>query len=344
LAGGPYDDSWVKQYKMEDADWEYQYLTSLHWSITQFTPGSMHVQPQNIPERAFAIAVLVMGMIIFSSIVSSITAATGKLKSMNAVYNTQIWMTRKLCKEHQFEKPLIMRIVRYSDNFIKPKMTKVDIKEIKLLRMLPNSMRMEVMLSMWSKYLMPNPFFAKLNELCSQSLPSICDKCLDEDVLDAGEYLFHPGDQAAAMSFVKSGTLLYKVWRCNPNNPEEGEYQQLIIQESSEVNWWAEAVLWTSWTFQGTMMAKRPANLVSVQAEKFGKVMGEFRVEMPFCRLYAKMFVDGMNTLAGFDTESDEDDQNLSDVLAIPEAIQVLEKARGVSGASLRVSASSSIC
>merc|ERR1719162_1543985 len=91
--------SWVTTYDFMGVDWEYQYLTSLHWSITQFTPGSMHVQPQNILERAFAIAVLVAGMIIFSSIVSSITAATNGLKSMNAEYKSLMYSFRCMCKE-----------------------------------------------------------------------------------------------------------------------------------------------------------------------------------------------------------------------------------------------------
>merc|ERR1719424_530257 len=87
--------------RIVDAPWGYQYLVALHWSITQFTPGSMHVQPQNIIERTFAISVLVAGMIIFSSIVSSITAATNGLKSMNARYKRQMYLFRKLCKDQR---------------------------------------------------------------------------------------------------------------------------------------------------------------------------------------------------------------------------------------------------
>merc|ERR1719217_713075 len=75
---------WVAAYKFDQESWGHAYLTSLHWSITQFTPGSMAVQPQNIIERGIAVLVLIGGMIVFSSIVSNITAATNSLKNINA--------------------------------------------------------------------------------------------------------------------------------------------------------------------------------------------------------------------------------------------------------------------
>merc|ERR1719506_2080729 len=107
--------SWVTEFNFQDMAWEYQYLTSLHWSITQFTPGSMHVQPMNIPERAFAIAVLVAGMIIFSSIVSSITQATNGLKSLSAKYDRAMYDFRRLCKEQRIRKSVLARISKFSE-------------------------------------------------------------------------------------------------------------------------------------------------------------------------------------------------------------------------------------
>eukprot|EP00415_Alexandrium_ostenfeldii_P005161 UN5161 len=62
------DDTWVIYHRFTDADahWSYQYLTAFHWAITQFTPASMHVQPQNRIERAFAILVVIFALVGFS--------------------------------------------------------------------------------------------------------------------------------------------------------------------------------------------------------------------------------------------------------------------------------------
>ena len=51
-------------------------------AITQFTPSSMHVQPQNILERTFAISVVIAGLVGFSYLVGSITGSLTELRKM----------------------------------------------------------------------------------------------------------------------------------------------------------------------------------------------------------------------------------------------------------------------
>merc|ERR1719159_1675251 len=75
-------DTWIKVFNFDQANWAYQYWTSFHWSITQFTPASMHVQPQNLLERCFAVVVVVFALVGFSYIVGSITGSLNQLRSM----------------------------------------------------------------------------------------------------------------------------------------------------------------------------------------------------------------------------------------------------------------------
>merc|ERR1712242_494809 len=67
------DRSWIVEFHVQERSLFFQYLTSLHWALSQFTPGSMKVEPQSARERLFAVLILVVGIIIFASIVSSIT-------------------------------------------------------------------------------------------------------------------------------------------------------------------------------------------------------------------------------------------------------------------------------
>lgn len=39
-----------------------QYLTSVHWAVTQFTPAAMEVNPMNVAERMYAIVVIFSGL------------------------------------------------------------------------------------------------------------------------------------------------------------------------------------------------------------------------------------------------------------------------------------------
>jgi len=318
--------SWVGQYSFEDADWEYQYLTSLHWSITQFTPGSMHVQPQNILERSFAIVVLVAGMIIFSSIVSSITAATNGLKSMNAKYTKQVYIFRKMCKENHIRKDLLGRIMRYSEHFVQPRMNRVEFKTVELMSMLPKTFVMEVTLEVYGKSLTPHPLFAALGQ--RTCLASVCSSCLSEVVLELNETLFSPGDQAHCMYFVSEGRLTHHVLIANPNYPVHlagGKVETEILTESK---WFGEAVLWTPWIWQGNMNSSTPSLLCAVSSKSFRDVLVTQRGMYAILKNYAREFILRMNERSGFLTDTDEDDLNLSDVLQVDECFTLLPPAQ----------------
>ena len=55
---------------------------SLHWSLTQFTPSTQNIAPQNAPERCFAIVVLLAGLMTLSSFVSGVTNAVQTLRKL----------------------------------------------------------------------------------------------------------------------------------------------------------------------------------------------------------------------------------------------------------------------
>merc|ERR1719491_32015 len=65
-------------------EFPYAYATALHWSLTQFTPASMEVVPENTVERVFCVMVLVFAMVTFSSFISSITNAMTQLRNLNS--------------------------------------------------------------------------------------------------------------------------------------------------------------------------------------------------------------------------------------------------------------------
>eukprot|EP00971_Amphidinium_carterae_P319883 6358254-Amphidinium_carterae.1 len=72
--------SWLRA-KVGDTDVTYaevstvfQYTTSMHWSLSQMTPGSMNVGPLNSYERAWNIVALVFGLLFGTSLVSQLSS------------------------------------------------------------------------------------------------------------------------------------------------------------------------------------------------------------------------------------------------------------------------------
>merc|ERR550534_3296038 len=66
------EDTWLAGY--ENDDLALLYLIAFHWIISQFTPASHELHPTNFHERLFAVFVLFLGLVVFSSLLGSVTA------------------------------------------------------------------------------------------------------------------------------------------------------------------------------------------------------------------------------------------------------------------------------
>eukprot|EP00415_Alexandrium_ostenfeldii_P001665 UN1665 len=107
------DDTWLIYHSFVDTTWQYKYLTAFHWGITQFTPASMHVQPQNSVERAYAILVVVFALVGFAYVIGSIPGSLTQLRSMSEETRKQFWILRRYLKQNSVNLPLSSRIERY---------------------------------------------------------------------------------------------------------------------------------------------------------------------------------------------------------------------------------------
>jgi len=303
---------WVVTYNFQNLAWEYCYLTSLHWSLTQFTPGSMDIQPQNTMERLCAVTVLMFGLIVFSSIVSNITAATNSLKNINARYNKQLWVMRRYFREQHISPELMSRVLRYADIVIKPKTRSVSQHEVEMLSMLPQSLYMNVMLEIYDQFLSVHPLFKALLQRNRVIMQLVCCCAVKEIVLAIGDELFTPGQIAHAMYFVVSGQLTY-----SQNHIDNIQ----ILQTGSH---FCEAVIWTPWVHQGTLVADVESELLAVDSGKFREVVGRFHADVWIMQKYGAEFVLRMNEKAGFFTNDPDDDVHLSDLLGVESATDVL--------------------
>lgn len=256
----------------------------------------MHVQPQNPMERLSAIAVLVLGMIIFSSIVSSITAATNQLKGLNAKYDKQRWCIRRFFRERQISVALITRVLRYSDAMVQPKMRNVMIDEVILLRHLPQSMYMDLMLELYDQDIMVHPFFMALNQTSTVVMQNICGM-IEMIALAEGDYLFHWGEAARSMYFVVRGELKYESDGGTPKQRNTGEERHPATKIKRR-GWVCEAVLWTDWVHTGSVQALTDSEVIGLDNEKFQAVLHTHRAHIWLAKKYGQEFIRQMNLLS----------------------------------------------
>merc|ERR1712110_795830 len=81
---GDREGAWVQMHFEDEDGVAYRYATSLHWSVTQFTPASMEVSATNLSERIYSVVTILCAMVVFSTFISSITEAMTHLRKVNS--------------------------------------------------------------------------------------------------------------------------------------------------------------------------------------------------------------------------------------------------------------------
>merc|ERR1719204_2297356 len=94
---------------------DYQYATSLHWSLTQFTPASMDVMARNILERIYSIIVLLFALVGFSSIVGTVTTSMTTIRHIKCDKQKQFWKLRRYLSQRKVSADLQKRVLRFAD-------------------------------------------------------------------------------------------------------------------------------------------------------------------------------------------------------------------------------------
>jgi len=288
--------SWVEAYHFQDQPLNYQYFSALHWSLTQFTPASMNVNPQNMNERLFAVCVLLFAMIVFSSFVSSITAAMNQLRNLSAKNGSQLWLLRKYLRENGVKGDLFVRLVRYASVTADRLQKKVQAKDVKFLAFLSTPLHMELNFEMYRHVIETHPLFQRLFRRCKSLVHKICANSVKNMSLSRGDFVFHLGEHATCMIFVNTGGLLYT----QKDTLKDGWTKQTIRSPA----WCCESVLWVPWVHAGNMKARSECDIILLDSSKFREICLLYPANIPFLRQYGCNFLEKLMETTPSDMDS----------------------------------------
>lgn len=253
---------WVSHdYLLHGDVWELRYLVSLHWSLTQFTPASMSVQPHNLLERAFAVAVLLFALVTFSSFVSAITNLMTHLRSLKSAEAKQFSKLERYLQDNKISLVLSLRVRRYLEHHLSEQKLRTEEKDIELLSFVSEPLMMELHYEVYSSVLSKHPFFLCYSGLNRAAMKRLCHTAIRTIHLSMDDTLFSDGDTAKAMFFVVDGNLEYL----------HRSGQQAVKLLAGE--WIAEMVLWTPWEHHGETRANTESSLVALDSTTFHKVI-----------------------------------------------------------------------
>ncbi|CAK0907668.1 unnamed protein product [Prorocentrum cordatum] len=273
-------------------------LGPANWSITQFTPASMDVQPQNLAERVFTVVVVIFALVGFSYIVGSITGSLGQLRSMHAEESTLFWDLKRYLARNKVPRALSVRIQKYLEHAWQAQREKKSGKNVKLVSLLSEQLRSELKFEMAVPQMRIHPLLDSLINNSKVTVHRLANVAIEHKLLAAGDCLFYPMETANHMYIVVEGKFNYA------RLDSFGGLHKELVDKAED--WIAEAALWAgNWVHRGLCKAIEDSDNLTIDSNKFAEQVKLNPQAHEFVSSYARIFLEWLNS---------ENPNNLSDI------------------------------
>lgn len=280
--------SWIMHHGFADEDWGHQYAVAYHWSITQFTPASMHVQPQSVAERVFAISIVVFALVGFAYVIGSITGSLTQLRQMQEEATKQFWNLRRYMKHKRIPIELGSRIQCYLEHAWECEQRVQNEKKVRILSLLSEQLHSELQYTLYAKDLNIHPLFGELTKVSNVSVHRLSHKAMTVRHLARRDPVFVYQEKSTHMYLVLAGQLRYAHAKTEVRE---------IVEEHED--WISEASLWmTKWVHLGNLSAVTESNLLLVSPKIFAEIVQKNPHAYSLASTYARNFLQWLNDLS----------------------------------------------
>merc|ERR1712113_2236 len=157
---------WVPYFELDEPSFSTfdQYVVSFHWVITQFTPASMEVLPQNKPERLFNVLFILAAMTAFASFIGGVTASITRLRHIAGVDLSHFFLLRRFLHEHNISRGLTLRICRYTDLAQDIHKKHIGWEQVEYLKLLSGPLNVELHRELFWPHLQTHALFSQYDE------------------------------------------------------------------------------------------------------------------------------------------------------------------------------------
>eukprot|EP00928_Gymnodinium_smaydae_P000079 TRINITY_DN10034_c0_g1_i1.p1 TRINITY_DN10034_c0_g1~~TRINITY_DN10034_c0_g1_i1.p1 ORF type:complete len:835 (+),score=129.98 TRINITY_DN10034_c0_g1_i1:333-2837(+) len=258
-------EGWPARYNILDTTASMKYVVALGWSMAQFTPGATHIQPGTMGERIFGVFVLVLGLVVATCFMSSITSTMASMWAMNNQHRKQSALLRKFLKQNNLPRLLSARIVRYVELALAMRYQHVQESKVQYLDLLSGPLLMELKQNLYEPHLAEYACFKQVGEHCWRAMRDLCAQAISCENFAKNELIFSYLAEAHYMFFVKVGSIAYRCW------PPPSREQETMVREVG--TWCVEPILFMPWEHRGDMKALSAVELISVSPKTFGDVV-----------------------------------------------------------------------
>eukprot|EP00811_Abedinium_folium_P029242 NODE_458_length_3028_cov_12.264736.p1 GENE.NODE_458_length_3028_cov_12.264736~~NODE_458_length_3028_cov_12.264736.p1 ORF type:complete len:743 (+),score=139.82 NODE_458_length_3028_cov_12.264736:195-2231(+) len=301
--------NWISHSSLSQRSLPFKYTTSLHWSLTQFTPAGMDVNARNTLERIFSIVVLFFAMVAFSSIVGGITAGMTSLRNLKQDNTKQLWLLRRYMRQRMVPQDLAGRIYSLLEHKTDTATNFVQEEQIKgVLSQLSVALTNELKYHNRATSLVTHPLFAHFDRCMVAVMHRLCKVALCIEAYGDHEGIFAGGDKAKKVYFLRPPATVCINAHSHEvvagYNPLGCDFLEPPPRQGEAIG---EAALWTTWRHQGNFFALSPCEVISIEGGIFSDVLSTHPRPWYIASSYAALFIELLNTRPVHDVVRDED-------------------------------------
>ncbi|OLP81303.1 Potassium voltage-gated channel subfamily H member 2 [Symbiodinium microadriaticum] len=284
-------ESWMSRASLSDSSIMIQYLGSLRWSLAQLGIGSTNIEAATTAEGYYTVFACFVSLIIFSTVISSMTSLVSALHGSRMEEMTQFGILRRFLRQ-SYDGGLFGYHERAS--------TASAVHTPPVLGMLPSALNAELQFARYRDHLMKLAFLEQLvsgDDEDSMTMPvprmnahheKIMHKMAVQaiGILDTAESdtVFYAGQDAEHAVFSLLGTFRYQQGNLAAINVEHGK-------------WLSEACLWTVWCYVGDLSSVSFTRMVMIHADEFGKCIGSDADLQRHAHAYCIEYLEALNGL-----------------------------------------------
>jgi len=188
----PTNISWLTEYDVRERSLGYRYLTSLHWSLSQFTGGMDEVTPESSLERVYAIVMFLTAFVIAAWFSSVLTSSLTRLHMLASGQAQGINVLRKYLMQNGISKKLTMRVQRNAQLGISSK--HIPEQQVELMMLVSTPLKVELHYEMHCPVLCSHPCFAKYQQDYSHIMRQLCHTACSCEQALLGDIIFSAGE------------------------------------------------------------------------------------------------------------------------------------------------------
>eukprot|EP00448_Togula_jolla_P019770 CAMPEP_0170575912 /NCGR_PEP_ID=MMETSP0224-20130122/4115_1 /TAXON_ID=285029 /ORGANISM="Togula jolla, Strain CCCM 725" /LENGTH=750 /DNA_ID=CAMNT_0010898725 /DNA_START=188 /DNA_END=2438 /DNA_ORIENTATION=+ len=273
-----FERSWKDNAFTDDQRLGYRYTTAYHWSMTQFTPASMEISPVNTHERIYTIVMIFLGLLVFSTLISTITNISNNLRQENLQRKAGEALMQRYIAENRLSLGLANCILGHLRRAHRGKRKRLREEQIPAMQLLPENVRTRIRSEVYASRLMLHPVFRRIKDIDFSMHVLLCSRAMAEKDHVQGDPIFCLFDQGIALRLITRGYAEY-----------ESSLEGGLVHVSAG-QWITEAVLWLDWDHAGHLTATSWVELVEVNASSVHNIVVEDCNLKATLQKYAKVF------------------------------------------------------